>query len=62
MERDMEFVGLALGGTGRDAVSPDAGAMSLQGLARLVGGYQWVERHLFEVLGAWVESEPSAEA
>ncbi len=63
MDRDLEFVRLALGGPGRDAVSSDAApAMSLQALARLAGGYQWVERRLFEVLGAWVESEPSAEA
>jgi hypothetical protein len=53
---------LALGGA-LDGVALRGGtALSLESAARLVGSYQWVERKLFEVLGAWVESEPVPEA
>jgi hypothetical protein len=51
-----------------DAVSADgspgagAGALRLEDQARVVGGYEWIERRLFEVLGGWVPSEPVAEA
>lgn len=38
------------------------GALSLEAQAQLVGAYQWVERRLFEVLGAWVGTEPVPEA
>ena len=36
--------------------------LSLVELARMVGGYRWVEFRMFEVLGAWVASESQAEA
>jgi hypothetical protein len=39
-----------------------AEALSLVELARMVGGYRWVEFRLFEVLGGWVASESQPEA
>jgi hypothetical protein len=39
-----------------------AEALSLVELARMVGGYRWVEFRLFEVLGGWVASETQPEA
>jgi hypothetical protein len=39
-----------------------AGALPLEVQARVIGSYQWIERHLFEVLGGWVVSEPVPEA
>jgi hypothetical protein len=53
---------LALGGALDGVAMPGGPALSLEVAARLVGSYQWVERRLFEVLGAWVESEPVPEA
>ena len=53
----------ALGGDPLDGPGPAGGAaLSIEAQARLVGGYQWVERRLFEVLGAWAASESLAEA
>ena len=53
----------ALGGAGGDGVGVSGrSALPLDVQARLVGSYQWVERRLFEVLGAWVASEPVSEA
>jgi hypothetical protein len=34
-----------------------AGALDLTSLRRVLGGYQWVERRAFEVLGSWVATE-----
>ena len=54
---------LALGGAGGDGVGVSGrSALPLDVQARLVGSYQWVERRLFEVLGAWVASEAVSEA
>jgi hypothetical protein len=36
--------------------------LSLVELARMVGGYRWVEFRIFEVLGAWMGSETQTEA
>ncbi|MHB8329485.1 MAG: hypothetical protein ACYDD6_07680, partial [Acidimicrobiales bacterium] len=38
------------------------GPLALDDLARLLGGYVWVERRLFGVLGRWVVTEPAPEA
>ena len=65
MARDpLEFVGLALGGSAAETAAPAAPAkpLALEAQARLVHGYRWVERQLFEILGTWVESEASSEA
>jgi hypothetical protein len=64
---------LALGGADPDgaaAGSPDGsagggraeGALDLTGLQRVLGGYQWVERRAFEVLGSWVATEAVPQA
>jgi hypothetical protein len=53
---------LAFGGALDGTAMPGTPSLSLEVAARLVGSYQWVERRLFEVLGAWVESEPVPEA
>jgi hypothetical protein len=34
----------------------------LERQAAVIGGYQWIERRLFEVLGGWVTAEPITEA
>jgi len=58
-----EAAALAMGPGGSDAAAaPGGSALSLDVQARLVGSYQWVERRLFEVLGAWVVSESVPEA
>jgi len=67
-----DALGLVLGGSAYDtsaapgapqAADPGpAGALTLLDLQRVLGGYQWVERRSFEVLGAWVASEAVAEA
>lgn len=57
-----DAVALALGGVADGPGGAGPAGLTLQDQARLVGGYQWVERRLFEVLGAWVGSEPVAEA
>lgn len=43
-------------------VAAGMAAMPLEQAARILGSYQWVERRLFEVLGAWVASEPDPAA
>jgi hypothetical protein len=54
---------LAVEGLGTAAPSPTGtAALSLDEQARVIGGYQWIERRLFEVLGGWVASEAVAEA
>jgi len=56
-----DTVTAVLGGLG--AERPAAGpALAFEEHARVVGAYQWVERRLFEILGAWVRSEPVVEA
>jgi hypothetical protein len=57
-----DVAGLAMDGGGFEPGAVGATALSLDGAARLVGSYQWVERRLFEVLGVWVVSEPVPEA
>ncbi len=58
-----DAVSVALGGAALDGGgSPTVDVVPLEIQACLVGGYQWVERRLFEVLGAWVGSEPVPEA
>ncbi|HXQ74889.1 MAG TPA: hypothetical protein VN791_00235 [Acidimicrobiales bacterium] len=58
-----EAMALAVEGLGADVpTSAGIGALPLEVQARVVGGYQWIERRLFEVLGGWVPSEPVAEA
>ena len=37
------------------------GALPLLELARVVGGYRWLEGRLFEVLGGWVPTTPDPE-
>lgn len=32
-------------------------SLALDSAARVVGGYQWIEQRLFEILGGWVASE-----
>ena len=54
----MALEGSATGGS----LGPAGPPVPLEAQARLLGGYVWVERRLFEILGAWVESEPLAEA
>jgi hypothetical protein len=39
-----------------------AGALALDKQSQVIGGYQWIERRLFEVLGGWVLSEAVPEA
>jgi len=61
----IEAMALAVEGLTADTpagAGAGAGALGLEVQARLVGGYQWIERRLFEVLGGWVTSEPIAEA
>lgn len=59
----IEAMALAVEGLGTEAqATAGAGALPLEAQARVVGGYQWIERRLFEVLGGWVLSEPVAEA
>ena len=41
-----------------DASSSMDGPPDLLDSARLVGGYAWLERRLFEVIGGWVASTP----
>jgi hypothetical protein len=64
MTRDpFEPAALALSGSADGvALTPPAQRLPLLVQARLLGGYQWIERRLFEVLGAWVESESLPEA
>ena len=50
----------AVSGDGSSATGE--GALRLEDQARVIGGYQWIERRLFGVLGGWVPSEPVAEA
>jgi hypothetical protein len=57
-----DAVALALGGVSDGPGGAGPAGLTLHDQARLVGGYQWVERRLFEVLGAWVGSEPVPEA
>ena len=52
----------ALGGDPLEGHPPGGAALPIEVQARLVGGYQWVERRLFEVLGSWAASESLAEA
>jgi len=56
----LEAMALAL--EGDDAGADGEGALPWEVQSRVVGAYQWVERRLFEVLGAWVASEPLPEA
>ena len=64
MTRDpFELLGVALGASPTVPPGEPAGpALPLDVQARIVGGYHWVERRLFEILGSWVETEPSGEA
>jgi hypothetical protein len=48
--------------TTEGSLAAEMGALRLEDQARLIGGYEWIERRLFEVLGGWVPSEPVAEA
>jgi hypothetical protein len=58
-----EAMALAVEGLGTAAPSTTGtAALPLDDQARVIGGYQWIERRLFEVLGGWVTSEPVAEA
>jgi len=68
-----DALAFALGGGGHDVaaggdvastpVGPAPGAaLGLFDLQRVLGGYQWVERRAFEVLGSWVVSESVPEA
>lgn len=58
-----EAMALAVEGLGTAAPSTTGtAALSLDEQARVIGGYQWIERRLFEVLGGWVTSEPVDEA
>lgn len=58
MRDPFEAASLALGTVPLEAPAPPgAVALPLEAQARLVGAYQWVERRLFEVLGAWGSSE-----
>jgi hypothetical protein len=59
----IEAMALAMEGLWTDTpASGGPGALPLEVQARIIGGYQWIERRLFEVLGGWVPSEPVAEA
>jgi hypothetical protein len=63
MRDPFEALALALGGSpGPSSAASGGPPLTLDEQARLVGGYQWAERRLFEVLGAWVESEPQVQA
>jgi hypothetical protein len=56
-----DVLAMSLGGglsEGGDAAS----ALDIHALQRLIGGYQWVERRVFEVLGSWVGNEVLPEA
>jgi hypothetical protein len=56
-------IDLAVGALGVSGPVLSAGApLPLEQQASIVGGYIWVERRLFEILGTWVESEPLTEA
>jgi hypothetical protein len=58
-----EAVALAFGGVPLEASAASGGrGLSLHAQATVVGAYQWVERRLFEVLGAWADSEAVPEA
>ncbi len=58
-----EAVALAVEGLAADApAAGGAGALGWEAQARIIGGYQWIERRLFEVLGGWVTSEAVPEA
>jgi hypothetical protein len=73
-----DALGFVLGGTPQDGgaggvpgtggvpdtggVTGAGGALDLVGLQRVLGGYQWVERRAFEVIGAWVATEVVPEA
>jgi len=53
-----EAASLALGTVPLEAPAPTGTlAVPLEAQARMVGAYQWVERRLFEVLGAWGSAE-----
>jgi hypothetical protein len=48
--------------SGADTSGAPPAALGIVALQRLLGGYQWVERRTFEVLGSWVGSEAVPEA
>jgi len=52
--------GSALAGPGQLGAS--GAPLQLMDLARLLGGYRWVERRLFEVVGGWVAYEAVPQA
>jgi hypothetical protein len=56
-----DVMALAVEGLSAGAAD-EGGAIPLESQAGVIGAYQWIERRLFEVLGAWVMSEPVAEA
>jgi hypothetical protein len=59
----IEAMALAVEGLVTEASVPaGSAALTLEEQGRVIGGYQWIERRLFEVLGGWVVSEAVAEA
>jgi hypothetical protein len=44
------------------SASADRPPLSIDELARVLGGYCWVEREIFAVVGRWVEDETDARA
>ena len=57
-----DAMSLTLSGDEGDAATAGEGRLTLDGLGRFAGGCQWVERRLFDVLGAWAPTEAVPEA
>jgi len=53
---------MALSGGAEGADPAESTQLSLDGLARVVGAYCWLERRLFDLVGSWVASESVADA
>jgi hypothetical protein len=58
----VDALAITLSGPEGDAAAAVHGRLTLDGLGRFAGGCEWVERRLFEVLGAWSPTEAVPEA
>jgi hypothetical protein len=57
-----DALAMSLGAPDTDGATEGEGGLTLDGLGRFAGACAWVERRLFEVVGAWVPTEAVPEA